>query len=141
MNKSAGDRKLFKDRLAEFYETLAFHFARGQSVTKAVDYLVKSGEKSLARYAVEEAHQYFRKAYDILASKEELSEAEKIILIDILNSWGYAYYYLGEIKEFVDIFSSHQGSGRFPGRQGKSRDVLCVVRYCPFYGWKIKGFL
>ena len=100
---------VFKDRLAEFNETLAYHFARGQSVTKAVDYLVKSGEKSLARYSVEEAHQYFKKAYEILASKAELSEAEKIILIDLLNSWGYAYYFLGEIKEFVDIFSSHQG--------------------------------
>jgi len=99
---------VFKNRLAEFNETLAYHFARGQSDTKAVDYLVKSGEKSLARYAVEEAHQYFRKAYDILASKEELSEAEKIILIDLLNSWGYAFYYLGEIKECIDIFSSHQ---------------------------------
>ena len=99
---------VFKDRLAEFNETLAYHFARGQSAAKAVDYLVKSGEKSLARYAVEEAHQYFKKAYDILASKEELSEAEKTILIDLLNSWGYTYYYLGEIKEFIDIFSSHQ---------------------------------
>jgi len=39
---------VFKDRLAEFNETLAYHFARGQSGTKAVDYLVKSGEKSLA---------------------------------------------------------------------------------------------
>jgi tetratricopeptide (TPR) repeat protein len=57
---------------------------------------------------VEEAHQYFKKAYNILASKEEISEAEKIILIDILNSWGYAFYYLGEIKELIDIFSSHQ---------------------------------
>ena len=41
--------KLFKDRLPEFYETLAFHFGKGRSVIKAVDYLVKSGEKSLAR--------------------------------------------------------------------------------------------
>jgi tetratricopeptide (TPR) repeat protein len=100
--------RLFKDRPSEFYETLAFHFSRGQSDTKAIDYLVKSGEKSLGRYAVEEAHQYFKKAYDILGSKEELSEAEKIILIDILNSWGYSYYYLGEFKEFIDLFSSHQ---------------------------------
>ena len=99
---------VFKDRLAEFNETLAYHFARGQSAAKAVDYLIKSGEKSLARYAVEEAHQYFKKAYDILVSKEKLSEAEKIILIDLLNSWGHAYYYLGEINEFVDLFSTHQ---------------------------------
>jgi len=99
---------VFKDRLAEFNETLAYHFARGQSTAKAVDYLVKSGEKSLARYAVEEAHQYFSKAYDILASKEEISEADKIILIDILNSWAYAYYYLGEFKQFIDIFRTHE---------------------------------
>ena len=99
---------VFKDRLAEFNETLAYHFVRGQSATKAIDYLVKSGEKSLARYAVEEAHQYFRKAYDILASKAELSEAERIILIDILNSWGYSYYYLGEYKEFIALFKSYQ---------------------------------
>jgi tetratricopeptide (TPR) repeat protein len=99
---------VFKDRLAEFNETLAYHYARGQSDTKAIDYLVKSGEKSLARYAVEEAHQYFRKAYDILASREELSEAEKNILIDILNSWGSVFYYLGEFRECIDIFKSHQ---------------------------------
>ncbi len=99
---------VFKDRLVEFNETLAYHYALGQSNTKAVDYLVKSGEKSLARYAVEEAHQYFKEAYDILASKAELSDAENIILIDILNSWAYAYYYLGEFKEFTDLFRSHQ---------------------------------
>ncbi|MGD8209978.1 MAG: adenylate/guanylate cyclase domain-containing protein [Desulfobacterales bacterium] len=99
---------VFKDRLAEFNETLAYHFSQGQSDAKAVDYLVKSGEKSLARYAVEEAHQYFKKAYEIMTLKEELSEADKIILIDLLNSWAYSYYYLGEFKEFIDIFRSHR---------------------------------
>jgi len=111
---------VFKDRLTEFNETLAYHFARGQSTAKAVDYLVKSGEKSLARYAVEEAHQYFKKAYDILTSKAELSGAEKIILIDLLNSWGYVYYYLGEIKEFIDIFSSHQALADSLGDNAKT---------------------
>jgi len=99
---------VFQDRLAEFYETLAFHFSLGQSSNKAVDYLLKAGEKSLARYAVEEAHKYFKKAYDILASKEEISEAEEDLFIDILNSWGYSFYYLGEINEFIDLFKNHQ---------------------------------
>jgi tetratricopeptide (TPR) repeat protein len=100
--------QLFQDRLPEFYETLAFHFKQGQSVTKAVDYLMKSGEKSLARYAVEEAHQYFKEAFDILTTKTDKSEAEKLALIDILNSWAYAYYYLGEFKEFNNLFKSHK---------------------------------
>ena len=99
---------IFKDRLPEFYETLAYHFVRGQSVTKAINYLVKSGEKSLSRYAVKEAHHYFRMAYDILKSTDELSEAEKIVLIDILNNWGYSYYYLGENEEFIALLESHK---------------------------------
>jgi class 3 adenylate cyclase/tetratricopeptide (TPR) repeat protein len=100
--------ELFQDRLPEFYETLAFHFKQGRSVTKAVDYLMKSGEKSLARYAVEEAHQYFKEAYDILSPKTDKSKAEKVALIDILNSWAYAYYYLGDFKEFINLFRSHK---------------------------------
>jgi len=99
---------VFQNRLSEFYETLAFHFSQGQSVVKAVDYLVKSGEKSLARYSVNEAHQYYRKAYDILAPKEDKTEEEKILLIDMLNSWAYVYYYLGENKEFIHLFDSHK---------------------------------
>jgi tetratricopeptide (TPR) repeat protein len=117
---------LFQDRLSEFYETLAFHFARGRSIAKAVDYLLKSGEKSLARYAVEEAHQHFRNAFDILSPKENKSEEEKIILIDILNSWGYSYYYLGEVKEFIDLFRSHQ-------HMAESLDDK--VRLGMFYAW------
>ena len=35
--------QLFQDRLAEFYETLAFHFSRGLSLNKAISYLMKSG--------------------------------------------------------------------------------------------------
>jgi len=99
---------VFQDRLSEFYETLAFHFAQGQSVIKAVDYLVKSGEKSLARYSVEEAHQYFQKAFEILAPKDDKTEEEKFVLIDILNNWAYAFYYLGDIKEFINLFRSHK---------------------------------
>jgi class 3 adenylate cyclase/tetratricopeptide (TPR) repeat protein len=98
---------LFEGRLSEFYETLAYHFALGNSVNKAVEYLVKAGEKSLAKYAVEEAHEHYKKAYDFLASKEEISEAEKITLINILNNWGYVYYYLGEINEWIDLLKSH----------------------------------
>ena len=61
--------QLFPGRLPEFCETLAFHFKQGGSSLKAVDYLIKSGEKSLKRYAVEESHQYFKEAFDLLSSK------------------------------------------------------------------------
>jgi class 3 adenylate cyclase/tetratricopeptide (TPR) repeat protein len=118
--------QLFHDRLPELYETLAFHFARCQSVNKAVDYLVKSGEKCLARYTVEEAHQFFRQAFEILAPKEDKSEADKVILIDILNSWGYAYYYRGDFKEFINLLNTQK-------EVAESLDDQ--VRVGMFYAW------
>jgi tetratricopeptide (TPR) repeat protein len=100
--------QLFQERLPEFYETLAFHYLRGRSTVKAVKYLMLSGRKSLTRYAVEEADQYFREAFDILKSKTEKSDAEKMALIDILNDWGFVYYYLGDVNKWVDVLNAHQ---------------------------------
>lgn len=91
-----------------FAETLAFHFSRSRSNVKAVEYLVKSGKKSLARYAVEEAHQYFKEAYDILRVKTEKSSDEEIALVDMLNDWGYVYYYLGDINTWIDLLTAHK---------------------------------
>jgi class 3 adenylate cyclase/tetratricopeptide (TPR) repeat protein len=100
--------QLFHERLPEFYETLAFHFSRGHSVIKAVDYLIKSGEKSLARYAVEESHQYYKEAYELLISQADKTKAEKAFLIDLLIEWAYVYYYRGDFKGMTDIFSSNK---------------------------------
>ena len=107
--------QLFSNRLPEFYETLAFHFSRGRSRTKAVDYLIKSADKSLARYASAEAHQYCRKAFDILSAIPERSRAENLALVDLLNSWGYVYYYLGEIKAFLDRFAACEAAALSTG--------------------------
>jgi len=100
--------QLFEGRLSEFYETLAFHFLRGRSTAKAVEYLMLSGKKSLSRYAVEEADQYFREAYDILKSKTEKTDAEKIALIDLLNDWSFVYLYLGSVSKWLDVMNAHQ---------------------------------
>jgi len=76
--------KLFYDRRSEFYETLAFHFKQGRSLIKAIDYLMKSGEKTLKRYAVEESHQYYKEAFDILVKKPDKKREEEQLLIDLL---------------------------------------------------------
>ena len=99
---------LFRDRLPEIYETLAFHYKQGQSVYKAVDYLVKSGEKSLRRYAVEESHQYFREAYQLLTQKGIDRDGDKELLIDLLIKWGFVYYYNGEYRKLQELLEAHR---------------------------------
>jgi class 3 adenylate cyclase/tetratricopeptide (TPR) repeat protein len=100
--------QLFQDRLPEFYETLAFHFKEGHSVSKAINYLMMSGEKSLRRYALEEAHQYYKEAFDILTDKPEKSREEETLLIDLLIKWAYVYYYRGYFDELIDLLSEHE---------------------------------
>jgi tetratricopeptide (TPR) repeat protein len=118
--------ELFRERLSEFYETLAFHFKRGQSLHKAVDYLMKSGEKSLKRYAVEESHQYYQEAFDLLKNKPGMTDEEKRLLIDLLNKWALVFYYRGDFNSLVSLLRDHEGSAE----SLTDRAVLGM-----FYGW------
>lgn len=100
---------LFQERLSEFYETIAFHYRQGRSIHRAVDYLLKSGEKSLRRYALEESHRYFKEAFDLLSGKTDKTEEEEGLLVDLLVKWAFVFYYRGGFRELVDLFSAHQG--------------------------------
>lgn len=100
--------QLFHERLPEFYETLAFHFKNGHSLHKAVDYLMKSGEKSMKRYAVEESHQYYKEAFDILTSKPDKTREEEKLLIDLVIEWADVLYYIGDFKELDKLLSTHE---------------------------------
>jgi class 3 adenylate cyclase/tetratricopeptide (TPR) repeat protein len=99
--------QFFKERSLEAWETLAFHFKKGLSVTKAVDYLIKSGEKSLDRYALEEAHQYFREAFDLLFHSPARTKKEDLLLIDLLMKWCLPYYYQGRFRDMTDLLLAH----------------------------------
>jgi class 3 adenylate cyclase/tetratricopeptide (TPR) repeat protein len=94
---------LFQDRLTEFYETLAFHFKQGLSLRRAVDYLMKSGEKSLSRYAVEESHRYYQEAYELLVNKRDMTREEEELLIDLLIGWAYVFYFRGDWRRMGDL--------------------------------------
>jgi len=104
--------QLFRERLSEFYETLAFHFKQGQSLHKAVDYLMKSGEKSLNRYAVEESHKYYQEAFDLLKNKPGMTDEEKRLLIDLLNKWALVFYYRGDFRSLVSLLTDYEELGK-----------------------------
>jgi len=118
--------QLFKDRLPEFYETLAFHFSQARSLHKAVDYLIKSGEKSLKRYAVEESHQYYQQAYDLLLEQQSKATEDLELLFDLLNKWSLVYYYRGDYKEQAELLKRHETEAELV----KDKDKQGM-----FYGW------
>jgi class 3 adenylate cyclase/tetratricopeptide (TPR) repeat protein len=117
---------LFQERLSEFYETLAYHFKQGQSIHKAVHYLMKSGEKSLGRYALEESNQYFKEAFEILSNKTDRSDDEDTLLITLIVKWAYVYYYMGDFKGLTNLLSAHQSL---------AEDIPDGSVAGMFYGW------
>jgi class 3 adenylate cyclase/tetratricopeptide (TPR) repeat protein len=100
--------QLFHDRLPEFYETLAYHFQQGKSITKAVTYLMKAAEKSLKRYAIEEAHQYYQEAFNLLSNKTEKAREDELLLIDLIVEWAMVFYYRADCKGWEKIFWDHK---------------------------------
>jgi class 3 adenylate cyclase/tetratricopeptide (TPR) repeat protein len=121
--------QLFQDRLPEFYETLAYHFSKSQSELKAVDYLIKSGDKSLKRYALEESDQYFRRAYDILSNRPEKTKEEFGILMDIINKWASVFYFIGDVSGFMKLLKAHEKD--VERVDDKSRQGM----YYAWFGW------
>ncbi len=118
--------QLFRGRLSEFYETLAFHFQQGKSVLRAVDYLMKSGEKSLKRYALEESHKYFREAFEVLTNKPEKSVEENRLIIDLIVKWALVFYYRCDIKGAVNLFTSYLDL---------AESIADQERLAMFYAW------
>jgi tetratricopeptide (TPR) repeat protein len=118
--------QLFKDRLPEFYETLAFHFSQSRSLHKAVHYLIKSGEKSLKRYAVEESHQYYQQAYHLLTEQQSKTKEDLELLFDLLNKWSLVYYYRGDYKEQTQLLKRHEAEAGLV--EDKEKQGM-------FYGW------
>jgi len=120
--------QLFQDRLSEFYETLAFHFSRGSSTGKAVKYLIKSGEKNLSRYSELEAHVHFQEAFEVLSTKSDKTLSDNLVLIDLLNNWGYAYYYKGNFKEMLKLFRNYEDLAKSIG------DDARYGMFCAWFG-------
>ena len=118
--------RLFHDRMPEFFETLAYHFQQGQSTDKAVDYLMKSGNKSAKRNAFQESHLYYKDAFDLLFYKPNRSQEDNLLIIDLLNQWAFVFSYRGDIKGLDELLRTHVELVESVGDN---------ARIGEFYGW------
>ncbi len=62
---------LYADGLDEFYEQLAYHYDRAGERAKAIEYLVKAGQKAAGRFANHEAIAHFDRALELAADGPE----------------------------------------------------------------------
>ncbi len=123
--------ELFRERLPEFYETLAYHYKQGQSYLKAVDYLMKAGEKCYERYTIEESHQYYKEAFDILSNKTDRSKEEDNLLVDLLIQWSSVYGVRADLGRLEDLLKRHEAFVRLSG------DDARLGMFLAWLGWTL----
>jgi len=111
---------LFMERLPEFYEALAFHYTHGADLKKSVEYLVKSGEKSFSRCALEESHNYFQQAFDLLVGSTVVGRERAEDLIDLLNRWAPVFFWRGDYIRMVELLQSHEELAESLGPNAKA---------------------
>jgi tetratricopeptide (TPR) repeat protein len=94
--------ELYPERLEEFYEMLAYHYARGDVFEKASQYLKLSGKKAERRYCSWEAIHLYREAINLLSKMpgEKDKEREKL---EVIHSTTFPMLHLGYPEEFLPM--------------------------------------
>ncbi len=80
---------LYASRLEEYYEELAYHYSRSDDRHKALDYLVKAGDKSRKSFANDAAIDYYRQALKLIDDSETDAIPDSTI--------GHIYHSLSDI--------------------------------------------
>jgi class 3 adenylate cyclase/tetratricopeptide (TPR) repeat protein len=73
--------ELYRERLAEEYEALAYHYERAEVWEKALEYLLKSAEKALASFAPRQAIAFYDRALATFARSGHVLSPEQAIAI------------------------------------------------------------
>src|SRR5262249_894109 len=86
--------------LAEEYEALAYHYERSPDDVKAVEYLLKAGEKARRAYLNEAAIGYFQRALGRLDGATERSDSR----LEALEGLGRTLHSVGRLAEAEEQF-------------------------------------
>jgi class 3 adenylate cyclase/pimeloyl-ACP methyl ester carboxylesterase len=77
----------YADRLAEFSETLASHFERGEAWAKAVRYYLRAAEKAKEHYTYQSAMRFCTQALELAAKAHNLDEERMRGLVLLGDLW------------------------------------------------------
>jgi len=96
-----GIERLYQERLEEYYEELAHHYSKSDDAEKAVEYLLKAGEKAKASYANETAIAHFQRALELFKGSEIVRKDWKL---DALCGLGEVCLGIGKVAEAEKAF-------------------------------------
>jgi class 3 adenylate cyclase/tetratricopeptide (TPR) repeat protein len=119
--------ELYAERLPESYEMLAYHYERGEVWEKALEYLVKAGQKAQQAYANQEALDHYSRALDIC---ERLGQAvEPATRMMIYAGKGAVHFLLSEFHHSIEAHQRLLEVARQCGDRNKEAEALHQIGY------------
>ena len=93
-----GIEMLYHERIEEYYEELAHHYAKSPDKSKALEYLQKAGQKSFDAYAMKDAIGYYTDAIEVA---NQIS-VDKETIAELYQQRGKARNTIGEYEESIE---------------------------------------
>lgn len=90
---------LYSDRLSEHYELIAHHYFMAKNTSKAMEYLVKAGDKSRDLFANESAVDFYSKLVALIDKNKDSSQEDKEIKCITLNKLAGVRTHIGKLEE------------------------------------------
>jgi predicted ATPase len=116
----AAIEELYADRLTEHYEELAHHYEKGEAWEKALEYLVKAGQKTQQAYANREALAHYNRALIVFARLGAAVDPE--VLMTIYVGKGAVHSIMSEFLPSVEAYQRTLEIARqFGNREKKQR--------------------
>jgi class 3 adenylate cyclase/tetratricopeptide (TPR) repeat protein/regulation of enolase protein 1 (concanavalin A-like superfamily) len=95
-----GIERLYEEQLEDYYEELAHHYSRSDNPEKAVEYLLKAGDKCRRLFANQDAIDYFQNALAILDKLNRTREHE-LQRFQVIEGLGDVYITIGKRHDSI----------------------------------------
>ncbi|MBI4788485.1 MAG: tetratricopeptide repeat protein [Chloroflexi bacterium] len=113
-----GIETLFKERLEDHIEQLAFHFSESKDTERSLPYLIRAGTRAAGRFANDEAQRYYRLAADGLTKTNPTPEQRVEV-----------YAGLGDVQNFVGDYDGALNSYLIASEMIRTLASAQMLRY------------
>ena len=118
---------LYADRLEEFYELLAYHYARSGNDDKAFEYLDLANQKATRANALAEAMGYFGQAMELL-DRVPVTDVNQHRRIALLANQAVVFFGSNQLAAYFDLLT------RFEPAASEQQDIGLRGRYAAHFG-------
>jgi class 3 adenylate cyclase/tetratricopeptide (TPR) repeat protein len=141
LHRLVGDaiEALYADRLSEQYETVAHHYERAEEWDKALDYLLKSGDKALASFAPQQAVAFYDRTLAVLEKSSQPLGSE--LAIGLHFHRGQALFLINDWDRSAASFQAMLQAAQKVGNRAREGEALHQIAYTYYWGHRLEEAL